>query len=317
MARRKKGNPVHGWLILDKPFEMTSTTAVAVVKRLLDAQKAGHAGTLDPLATGILPIALGEATKTVSYAVDGEKAYRFTVRWGSETTTDDTEGAVTNSSAARPTIADIEAHLSAFTGEIMQIPPQFSAIKVDGNRAYDLAREGETVALAARPVVIDRLAVVDMPDHETTVFEAECGRGTYVRAIARDLGRVLGCYGHVIALRRTRVGPFSEVNAVTVAQIEAAMKAPGDDALPLPDPAACGILLPVEAALSDIAEISVSPADAATLARGQSILIRGRDAPIHTGAAYAICKGRLIAIGEIAQGALQPTRVFNLGTAPR
>ena len=317
MARRKKGNPVHGWLILDKPFEMTSTTAVAVVKRLLDAQKAGHAGTLDPLATGILPIALGEATKTVSYAVDGEKAYRFTVRWGSETTTDDTEGAVTNSSAARPTIADIEAHLSAFTGDIMQIPPQFSAIKVDGNRAYDLAREGETVALVARPVFIDRLAVVDMPDHETTVFEAECGKGTYVRAIARDLGRVLGCYGHVIALRRTRVGPFSERNAVTVAQIEEAMKAPRDDASPLPDPAACGILLPVEAALADIAEVAVSPADAATLARGQSILIRGRDAPIHTGAAYAICKGRLIAIGEIAQGALQPTRVFNLGTAPR
>ena len=317
MARRKKGNPVHGWLILDKPFEMTSTTAVAVVKRLLDAQKAGHAGTLDPLATGILPIALGEATKTVSYAVDGEKAYRFTVRWGSETTTDDTEGAVTNSSAARPTIADIEAHLSAFTGDIMQIPPQFSAIKVDGNRAYDLAREGETVALVARPVFIDRLAVVDMPDHETTVFEAECGKGTYVRAIARDLGRVLGCYGHVIALRRTRVGPFSERNAVTVAQIEAAMMQADDGVSPLPDPAACGILLPVEAALADIAEVCVTPTDAATLARGQSILIRGRDAPIHTGAAYAICKGRLIAIGEIAQGALQPTRVFNLGTAPR
>jgi tRNA pseudouridine55 synthase len=317
MARRKKGNPVHGWLILDKPLEMTSTTAVAVVKRLLDAQKAGHAGTLDPLATGILPIALGEATKTVSYAVDGEKAYRFTVRWGAETTTDDTEGPVTQSSDKRPTIADIEDHLKAFTGEIMQVPPQFSAIKVDGNRAYDLAREGETVALEARPVVIDRLAVVDMPDDATTVFEAECGKGTYVRAIARDLGRAMGCFGHVIALRRTRVGPFSEDDAVTLTEIEAAMKPANDADLLPPDPYAAKIMLPVEAALTDIAEISVSSSDAATLARGQSILIRGRDAPIHTGAAYAICKGRLIAIGEIDKGALQPTRVFNIGAGPR
>jgi tRNA pseudouridine55 synthase len=317
MARRKKGNPVHGWLILDKPFEMTSTTAVAVIKRLLDAQKAGHAGTLDPLATGILPIALGEATKTVSYAVDGEKAYRFTVRWGSETTTDDTEGTVTNSSAARPTIADIEAQLGVFTGEIMQVPPQFSAIKIDGNRAYDLAREGEVVALVARPVVIDRLAVVDMPDAETTVFEAECGKGTYVRAIARDLGRALGCFGHVIALRRTRVGPFSESNCVTLAQVEAAMCVPEDPSAAIPDPVACGIMLPVEASLSELTGVDVSSSDAATLARGQSVLIRGRDAPIHAGAAYAVCKGRLVAIGEIAQGALAPTRVFNLGSGQR
>jgi tRNA pseudouridine55 synthase len=319
MARRKKGNPVHGWLILDKPLEMTSTTAVAVIKRLLDAQKAGHAGTLDPLATGILPIALGEATKTVSYAVDGEKAYRFTVRWGAETTTDDTEGTVTQSSAKRPTITEIENHMKAFTGEIMQVPPQFSAIKIDGNRAYDLARDGETVALEARPVIIDRLAIVDMPDDATTVFEAECGKGTYVRAIARDLGRALGCFGHVIALRRTRVGPFSEDDAVTLSEIDDALKLPPDavETTPPIDPVTAGILLPVEAALTDIAEISVSSSDAATLARGQPVLIRGRDAPIHAGAAYAICKGRLIAIGEIAQGALQPTRVFNLGTAPR
>ncbi len=318
MARRKKGNPVHGWLILDKPLEMTSTTAVAVVKRLLDAQKAGHAGTLDPLATGILPIALGEATKTVSYAVDGEKAYRFTVRWGAETTTDDTEGPVTQSSDKRPTIANIEDHLKAFTGEIMQVPPQFSAIKVDGARAYDLAREGETVALEARPVMVDRLAVVDMPDDSTTVFEAQCGKGTYVRAIARDLGRAMGCFGHVVALRRTRVGPFTEDDAVTLAENEAAMKPTGDatTALSPVDPFAAKIMLPVEAALTDIAEIAVSPSDAATLARGQSVLIRGRDAPISSGAAYAICKGRLIAIGEIDKGALQPTRVFNIGTGP-
>ncbi len=320
MARRKKGNPVHGWLILDKPLEMTSTTAVAVIKRLLDAQKAGHAGTLDPLATGILPIALGEATKTVSYAVDGEKAYRFTVRWGAQTTTDDTEGPVTASSDKRPTLADIEARLPGFTGEIMQTPPQFSAIKVDGNRAYDLAREGETVPLEPRAVVIDRLAIVAMPDDDTTVFEAECGKGTYVRAIARDLGIALGCYGHVIALRRTRVGPFTEEDAVTLEEIQAIMNpkvAEGEPIQPIPEPHASGLMLPVEAALTEITEVSVSPSDAATLGRGQPVLIRGRDAPIHTGAAYAICKGQIVAIGEIEKGALQPTRVFNLGTGPR
>ena len=317
MARRKKGHPVHGWLILDKPLQMTSTTAVAVIKRLLDAQKAGHAGTLDPLATGILPIALGEATKTVSYAVDGEKAYRFTVRWGSETTTDDAEGPITQRSDARPTIADIEALLPRFIGEILQTPPQFSAIKIEGNRAYDLARGGETVALEPRPVVIDKLAIVAMPGDDTTVFEAECGKGTYVRAIARDLGRALRCYGHVVALRRTRVGPFGEDQAVTLEQIEAALAPPDDPAAPLPDPARCGILLPVEAALSDIAGIAVSSSDAATLARGQPVLIRGRDAPVMAGAAYAICKGQIIAIGEIEKGTLLPTRVFNLGTAPR
>jgi len=325
MARRKKGNPVHGWLILDKPYEMTSTTAVAVIKRLFEAQKAGHAGTLDPLATGILPIALGEATKTVSFAVDGEKAYRFTVRWGAQTTTDDTEGTVIATSDLRPTLPQIEALLPLFIGQIAQVPPQFSAIKIDGNRAYDLARDGETVELEARTVVIDRLAVVDMPDDATTVFEAECGKGTYVRALARDLGQKLGCFGHVIGLRRTRVGPFSEADAVTLAEIDARLapvaQAPADPtsdvltAVRRRDPAEIGLLLPVEAALSDIAEIMVSPSDAATLARGQAVLIRGRDAPIHAGLAYAICKGRIVAIGEIAQGTLQPTRVFNMGTA--
>lgn len=314
MARRKKGNPVHGWLILDKPFEMTSTTAVAIVKRLFDAQKAGHAGTLDPLATGILPIALGEATKTVSFAVDGEKAYRFTVRWGTQTATDDTEGAVIASSDKRPTLPNIEALLPQFTGEIAQVPPQFSAIKIEGNRAYDLARDGETVELEPRTVFIEQLSIIDMPDDATTVFEARCGKGTYVRAIARDLGRLLGCYGHVIELRRTQVGPFSEADAVSLAEIERCLGGRGGGA-PEAEPAPTGLLLPVEAALTDIAEIAVSPADAATLARGQSVLIRGRDAPIHTGAAYAICKGRIVAIGEVAQGALQPTRVFNMATA--
>jgi tRNA pseudouridine55 synthase len=307
MARRKKGNPVHGWLILDKPLNMTSTQAVGYVRRMFNAQKAGHAGTLDPLATGILPIALGEATKTVPYAVDGEKAYHFTVRWGAETATDDMEGAVTKSSELRPSRADIEALLPRFIGEIMQVPPQYSAIKVDGERAYDLARDGEDVQLQARPVFIDRLDMVDMPDAGTSVFIAECGRGTYVRAIARDLGRLLGCYGHVIGLRRTRVGPFEEARAITVEQIEAAAKSEdGGESL-------SQLLAPVESALSDLPELMVSPSDAASLVRGQAILLRGRDAPVMTGPAFATSKGRLVALGELDKGALHPTRVFNLG----
>lgn len=306
MARRKKGNPVHGWVVLDKPINMTSTQAVGAVRRAFNAQKAGHAGTLDPLATGILPIALGEATKTVPFAVDGEKAYRFTVRWGAETTTDDTEGEVVRTSDVRPSREAIEAVLSRFIGEIQQVPPAFSAIKIAGERAYDLARDGEQVVLDPRTVFIERLALVDQPDAETSVFEAECGKGTYVRALARDIGRLLGCFGHVIALRRTRVGPFDEASAVTLDAIQAA--AQPDDAS-----GALALLAPVEMALSDLPELLVSQSDAASLARGQAVLIRGRDAPVLTGPAYATSKGRLIALGELDKGALHPTRVFNLG----
>jgi tRNA pseudouridine55 synthase len=306
MGRRKKGSPVHGWLVLDKPQNMTSTQAVGIVRRVFNAQKAGHSGTLDPLATGILPIALGEATKTVSFAVDGEKAYRFTVRWGAETETDDTEGAISNTSDQRPDRASIEALLPQFHGEIMQVPPAYSAIKVDGARAYDLARDGETVVLNARPVFIDSLKLVDMPDAATSVFEARCGKGTYVRALARDMGRLLGCYGHVIALRRTQVGPFDEAIAVAMDDLKAASDA--NDAEQL-----LRFLQPVEAALADLPELLVSQSDAASLARGQTVLIRGRDAPILSGPAYATSKGRLIALGELAKGALHPTRVFNLG----
>jgi tRNA pseudouridine55 synthase len=306
MSRRKKGNPVHGWVVLDKPLNMTSTQAVGAMRRAFNAQKAGHAGTLDPLATGILPIALGEATKTVPFAVDGEKAYRFTVRWGAETTTDDTEGAVTNSSDARPRREQIEALLPQFHGEIQQVPPQFSAIKVAGERAYDLARSGEDFVLEARTVVIQRLALVEMPDDATSVFEAECGKGTYVRALARDMGRILGCYGHVIALRRTRVGPFSESNAVTFEAIQAAAQSEDDTEI-------TKLLAPVEMALADLPELLVSQTDAASLVRGQAILIRGRDAPVLSGPAFATSKGRLIALGELDKGALHPTRVFNLG----
>jgi tRNA pseudouridine55 synthase len=304
MARRKKGNPVNGWIVLDKPIGLTSTRAVSLVRRLFNAQKAGHAGTLDPLATGILPIALGEATKTVPFAVDGEKAYRFRVRWGGETSTDDAEGEVTATSEQRPAAGDVKAALLSFVGEIMQIPPRFSAIKVDGERAYDLAREGEEVNLAPRPVIIEALTLLEAPDRDTAVFEARCGKGAYVRALARDLGRALGCLGHVIELRRTRVGPFHDGDAVTLAELEAAAEVGGD--------ALSHHLKPVEAALGDLPELGVSPADAALLAQGRAVLVRGRDAPVISGPVYAVCRGRLVALGEVDQGAIHPTRVFNL-----
>ena len=305
MARRKKGNPVHGWLVLDKPEGMTSTQAVGAVKRLFQAQKAGHAGTLDPLATGILPIAFGEATKTVPFAVDGGKAYRFTVRFGTETDTDDSEGSVVETSDKRPTLPEIEELLPRFTGEISQVPPRYSAIKVNGNRAYDLAREGEVVELEPRTIEIDDLRLVDMPDSETAVFEAECGKGTYVRALARDMGRALGCLGHVTALRRTEVEPFVEEDAVSLAELQAAADE-GDEALK-------SFLMPVEAALESLPDLAVSPNDAASLARGQAVLVRGRDAPVLTGAAWAHFKGRILALGELEKGAFRPTRVFNFG----
>jgi tRNA pseudouridine55 synthase len=304
MSRRKKGNPVHGWLVLDKPSEMTSTRALGIVKRLFAAQKAGHAGTLDPLATGILPMALGEATKTVSFAVDGAKAYRFTVRWGVETDTDDAEGDVVRTSDARPTREVIAALLPRFVGAIEQVPPAFSAIKIAGERAYDLARGGEQVVLEARPVTIDALRLVAMPDPDTAVFEAECGKGTYVRALARDLGRALGCLGHVLALRRTRVGPFGEAQAVTLDELDRVAAEQGPEAL-------VRYLAPVEAALEDVPSLMVSPSDAAALARGQPVLIRGRDAPVLSGPIYAHCRGRIVALGEVERGALHPTRVFN------
>ena len=307
MGRRKKGRAIHGWLVLDKPVGMTSTQAVGAVRRLFDARKAGHAGTLDPLATGVLPIALGEATKTVPYAVDGTKHYRFTVRWGAGTDTDDAEGRITATSELRPAREAVEALLPRFTGSILQTPPAFSAIKVDGNRAYDLARAGEVVELEARLVQIDSLDLRDMPDADTAIFEARCGKGTYVRALARDMGSELECLGHLIALRRTRVAPFEEAQAVRLSDIEAAAEE-GEDALH-------ALLLPIEAALQDLAAISVGQNDAARLLRGQAVLIRGRDAPTTAGPTYATCKGQLIAVGQIEKGELRPVRVFNFDNA--
>ena len=208
MARRK-GDPVHGWLVLDKPSGMTSTKALAIARRLLNANKAGHAGTLDPLANGVLPLAFGEATKTVPYLVEARKTYRFTVGWGAETTTDDTEGAITRRSDARPSVEAIVRALPQFVGVILQVPPAFSAVKVDGERAYDLAREGEAVELQPRATHIHRIELADVPNEGHAVFEMVCGKGTYVRAFARDLGRVLGSLGHVKALTRLAVGPFA------------------------------------------------------------------------------------------------------------
>jgi tRNA pseudouridine55 synthase len=305
MARRK-GTPVHGWLVLDKPQSITSTHALNKVKRIFNADKAGHAGTLDPLATGILPIAFGEATKTIPHVVDSAKEYRFLVRWGVETTTDDAEGEMARESAERPTREAIEAALPDFRGSIMQTPPRFSAIKIEGERAYDLAREGEVFELKSRTVEVMRLEIVDMPSADSCRFEAQCGKGTYVRAIARDLGRILGCFGHVAELRRTRVGPFPEASAISLERLtELGDSDAGRAAL-------IQALLPVETALDGIPALAVNGSDAAKLKRGKPIILRGRDAPIHHGLIYATSHGTLVALGEVQQGELRPSRVFNI-----
>jgi tRNA pseudouridine55 synthase len=305
--RKREKRDVHGWVILDKPVGMTSTHAVAVVRRLFTAKRAGHAGTLDPLASGLLPLALGEATKTVPFVMDGRKRYRFTVRWGEERDTDDAEGKVVAASDARPSAEAIGACLPAFTGTIAQVPPKFSAIKIEGERAYDLARDGQEVELEARPVEIHNLALVETPDADHAVFEAECGKGTYVRALARDIGRVLGCLGHVCALRRTDVGPFGENDMISLAELERLCQkaAAGEGSL-------ADALLPVETALDDIPALAVSGADAARLQRGQAVLLRGRDAPIFRGTVHVTASGELIALAEVDRGEIIPKRVFNL-----
>jgi tRNA pseudouridine55 synthase len=305
--RKRQKRDINGWLVLDKPIGMTSTHAVSVVKRLFAAKRAGHAGTLDPLASGCLPIALGEATKTVPFVMEGRKIYRFTVRWGEERDTDDAEGSVVAAKAARPTPDAIRALLPHFTGTIEQVPPRFSALKIGGERAYDLARDGVVVELAPRPVDIHRLEFVEMTDAERTVLAAECGKGTYVRSLARDLGRALGCLGHVTALRRTSVGPFTEDCAVTLATLqEAAGVEPGAENKP------AAALLPVAAGLAALPALSVSRADAGRLARGQAVLLRGRDAPRIEGWVAVFVQGSLVALAEVEKGELRPRRIFNL-----
>jgi tRNA pseudouridine55 synthase len=298
---------VHGWVVLDKPVGMTSTYAVSVIKRLFAAKRAGHAGTLDPLASGCLPIALGDATKTVPFVMDGRKTYRFTIRWGEERDTDDAEGRVVESSDARPTPDAIMALLPGFLGAIEQVPPRFSAIKIEGERAYDIARDGEEPELKPRIVNIDRLALVDMPDPDHSGFVAECGKGTYVRALARDLGRALGCRGHVAALRRIAVGPFAETEMISLEDVQALCHraAAGEGNL-------ADALFPVATALDDIPALAVSRADAARLQRGQAVLMRGRDAPVVRGTVYVTASGSLVALAEVDRGEIVPKRVFNL-----
>jgi len=305
--RQKKGRPVSGWLVLDKAYDLGSTEAVSKVKWLFQAQRAGHAGTLDPLATGVLPIALGEATKTASYVMAAEKRYRFTARWGVSTTTDDGEGKVIAASDARPSRAAIEAVLDRFTGEIEQVPPQFSAIKVGGERAYDLAREGETVALEPRRVDIHELDLVDVPDADHAVFEAVTGKGAYVRALVRDMAQALGTQGHVSELRRVAVGPFHVDDGVTIAEIEA-MEGPARDA----------VLAPIAAALSHLPQAAIGGPEAEKLRRGQPAVISPATARgVRAGEAGAIpavlatFQGEAVAICELDGLKLKPARVFN------
>ncbi len=307
IAKKIKKRDVHGWVVLDKPVGMTSTHAVAVIKRLFAAKRAGHAGTLDPLASGSLPIALGEATKTVPFVVDSRKTYSFTIRWGEERDTDDAEGRVVNTSEKRPDADAIREQLPRFTGTIEQVPPRFSAIKIAGERAYDLARDGEQVELAPRAIEVHSLELVEMPDPDHAILAAECGKGTYVRALARDLGRVLGVFGHVSALRRNRVGPFSESDMIQLEPLESLCHraAAGEGHL-------ADALLPIETALDDIPALAVSPADAARLSRGQAALLRGRDATIFRGMVQVACGGQLLAIAEVERGEIIPKRVFNL-----
>lgn len=309
--RKKKGRPVSGWVILDKPVGMGSTEAVSKVKWLFAADKAGHAGTLDPLASGMLPIALGEATKTVPYVQDGAKIYRFTVTWGEERTTDDLEGAVTKTSAQRPSETDIRALMPKYTGVIMQVPPQFSAIKIGGERAYDLAREGETVDIQPREVEIGRFELIERSEDAAT-FEIECGKGTYVRSLARDMGRDLGCWGHVSMLRRTEVDPFTSEDFSTLdALIEASPRRDGEkDDGQLDFARLDKFLVDTGAALDCLPQVAVTDEAAQRIRSGNPVIVRGRDAPIDAEEACATAKGRLVAIGAIEAGMFKPKRVF-------
>ena len=309
MGRRRKGDPVHGWICLDKPEGLTSTDAVSRIRRLFNAQKAGHAGTLDPLADGVLPIALGEATKTVPFAMEASKAYRFTIAWGRTTTTLDREGETIAQSDVRPSADEVAAVLPRFVGEISQVPPAYSAIKVDGERAYDLARAGETVELAARIVTIHDARLVGATDADHVTLEVDCGKGTYIRAIVRDIAEMLGACGHVSELRRTRVGPFRAESAVTLEYLEdLGHKARQSEAL-----------LPVETALDDIPALAVTDEDAFRLKQGRSIVLVPRQveavkARLKPGSrtVSAMSGDRMVALCEMRAGRLEPSRVFNL-----
>jgi len=300
VARRKKGRDVNGWLVIDKPAGPTSTAIVNKVKWAFDANKAGHAGTLDPDATGVLAIALGEATKTVPFITDAMKAYRFVVRLGQATNTDDAEGEVIAESDARPDDQAIVDALAGFTGDIMQVPPKFSAVKVDGQRAYKLARSGEDVELAARPLFVEELTMVSRIDADHVELEMACGKGGYVRSIARDLGDALGCFGHVLTLRRIWSGPFDVDDGISMGLIEELAKSPDLDQY----------LLPLETGLADLPELRCTPEGAARLRNGNPGMVITSDAE-YGDEAWASLDGRAVAVGIYKAGELHPNRVFN------
>lgn len=298
MTRRKSGVAINGWLVIDKPEGMSSATVVGKVRRLTNARKAGHAGTLDPMATGVLPIALGEATKTVDNVMNGGKRYEFTVRWGAETATDDQEGDVVATTDARPDKAAIEAVLPQFLGEIEQIPPAYSAIKVDGKRAYALAREGREVALQPRLVRIDGLELIEIVNEDQARFAFDCGRGTYARALARDIARAAGTLGHITALRRTKSGPFAADRAIGLDKLEHLVHSAALDE----------VLMPVETALDDIPALALTEAQADRLRHGQSVrVLHVEDGPVR-----ARWRGKLIALAQVRGGEVRTVRGFNL-----
>lgn len=300
MARRRKGRDISGWLVVDKPRGMTSTAVVSKARWAFDAKKAGHAGTLDPEATGVLAIALGEATKTVPYITEALKAYRFTVRLGAATNTDDAEGEVIAEADARPSDAEIMAALPGFEGDILQVPPQFSAVKIDGERAYKRARDGEAMEIAARPLYVDELSFVARPDPDHVTLDMVCGKGGYVRSVARDLGAALGCLGHVTTLRRLWSGPFEAEGAVTVAQLDAQAHTPDLD----------GHLRPLEEALTDLPQLRCTPEGAARLRNGNPGMVLTSEAE-YGDEAWASFEGRAVAVGTYRAGELHPSRVFN------
>jgi tRNA pseudouridine55 synthase len=298
-APKRVKRAISGWVVLNKPYDMTSTQAVGKVRWLFSAAKAGHAGTLDPLATGILPIALGEATKAVPQVQDGTKVYRFAIAWGSATTTDDTEGTVIATSDVRPDRAALEAVLPAFTGTILQRPPIFSALKIDGERAYDLARAGETVELAPREIDVDAITLLEHGS-ESSVLEVTCGKGTYVRSLARDIGEALGTRGHVSLLHRSAVGPFNDADALTIDQLEALTLEERDR-----------LLKPVWSGFVDLPEVRLDALQATAVRHGNSVLLTGAGAPVTLDECWASFKGEVLATGWVEFGQFQPRRVFN------
>lgn len=311
--RKRKGNPVHGWLAVDKAKDITSTKVVGILKRLYNAQKAGHGGTLDPLADGILPIAFGEATKTAQWAMDCDKEYIFTIEWGSSTDSQDKEGVVIATSDVRPTRAEVEQVLPNFIGDIQQVPPKYSAIKIDGERAYDLARDGEVFEIPSRQVTVYETEVLDTPDDDHCVIKVVSGKGFYVRAMARDIAAAVGAEGHVSQLRRTRVGPMDEAAAVSVAALEALAEAGDTDAL-------FAALTPLETVLDDIVQIEIDAGDAANIKQGREIVLlphaveAWREARVddEDRLALTMYDGQAVALGEVRAGRFQPSKVFQL-----